>query len=108
MASTSLIGGGTRQSDRVLNNEPEYEQLQGLPQLPRTPLRRSSHKRNSANIAVKLSEKGSEQGFEGGFGRYEEAEMGRKEPSQCSLGSRHGRLRGFSDSFMKLSEKGLN
>jgi hypothetical protein len=47
----------------------------------------------------KLSEKGFEQGFEGGFGRYEEGEMRRKEPSQRSLGPRHGRFRGFSDSF---------
>jgi hypothetical protein len=29
--------------------------------------------------AMRLSEKGSEGGFEGGFGRYEEAEMGPKE-----------------------------
>ncbi len=48
----------------------------------------------------KLSEKGSERGLEGGFGCYEEAEMGRKEPSQRSLGPRRGRFRGFSDSFM--------
>jgi len=49
---------------------------------------------------MKLSEKGSERGLEGGFGRYEEAEMGRKEPSQRSLGPRRGRFRGFSDSFL--------
>ena len=30
----------------------------------------------------RLSEKGSEGGFEGGFGRHEEAEMGPKEPSR--------------------------
>jgi hypothetical protein len=48
---------------------------------------------------LKLSEKGSEQGFEGGFGRCEEGEMGRKEPSRRTLGPRHRRFRGFSDSF---------
>jgi hypothetical protein len=48
---------------------------------------------------LRLSEKGSERGLEGGFGCYEEAEMGRKEPSQRSLGPRRGRFRGFSDSF---------
>jgi hypothetical protein len=30
----------------------------------------------------------SEGGFEGGFGRYEEAEMGPKEPSRRSVGLR--------------------
>jgi hypothetical protein len=30
-------------------------------------------------LILRLSEKGSEGGFEGGFGRYEEAEMGPKE-----------------------------
>ena len=47
----------------------------------------------------KLSEKGSERRSEGGFGRYEEGEMGRKGPPWRSVGLRHRRLRGFSDSF---------
>ena len=49
--------------------------------------------------ALKLSEKGSEQRSEGGFGRYEEAEMGRKEPSGRSVGLRHGHRQDFSDSL---------
>ena len=45
----------------------------------------------------RLSEKGSEGGFESGFGRYEEAEMGPKEPSRWSVGPRQGCFQGFSD-----------
>ena len=47
---------------------------------------------------MKLSEKGSEQRSEGGLGRYEEVEMGRKEPAGRSLGLCHGHLQDFSDS----------
>jgi hypothetical protein len=47
----------------------------------------------------RLSEKGSEQRSEGGFGRYEEAEMGRNKPSGRSVGLRHGHLQDFSDSL---------
>jgi hypothetical protein len=32
------------------------------------------------NFALKLSGKGFERGFKGGFGRYVEAQMGPKEP----------------------------
>jgi hypothetical protein len=49
----------------------------------------------------KLSEKGSERVFEGGFGRYEDAEMGPKEPSRRSVELRHGCSQGFSDSFSR-------
>jgi hypothetical protein len=51
-------------------------------ELPRIPLPR-------------LSEKGSEQRSEGGFGRYEEAEMGRKEPSGRSVGYATGAYKTF-------------
>jgi hypothetical protein len=50
----------------------------------------------------RLSEKGSEQRYEGGFGCHEEAEMGRKEPSGRSVGLRHGHLQDFSDSLSPL------
>jgi hypothetical protein len=53
------------------------------------------------NLVEKLSEKGSERRSEGGFGRYEEGEMGRKGPPWRSVGLRHRRLRGFSDSFRR-------
>src|SRR5215216_4497488 len=43
--------------------------------------------------------KGYERCFERGSGRYEEGEIGRKEPSRRSVGLRHRRPRGFSDSF---------
>jgi hypothetical protein len=56
--------------------------------------------RDSANFAMRLSEKGSEQRSEGGFGRYEEAERGRKEPSGRSVGLRHGYQKDFSDSLI--------
>ena len=52
--------------------------------------------------ASRLSEKGYEQGSEGGFGRYEEDETGQKEPSRRSLGLRHGSFRSFSDSLRRL------
>jgi hypothetical protein len=47
----------------------------------------------------KLSEKRSERAFEGGFGRYEEAEMGPIEPSRQSVGLRRRCFQGFSDCF---------
>ena len=50
----------------------------------------------------KLSEKGSERVFEGGFGRYEDAEMGPKKPSRRSVELRHGCSQGLSDSFSRL------
>src|SRR5215217_1215339 len=50
-------------------------------------------------VLERLSEKGSEGGFEGGFGRYEETEMGPKEPSRWSVGLRQGCFQGFSDSL---------
>src|SRR5829696_5505124 len=56
--------------------------------LPRIPLPR-------------LSEKGSEQRSEGGFRRYEDAEMGPKEPAGRSVGLRHGHLQDFSDSLRR-------
>jgi hypothetical protein len=61
----------------------------------------------------RLSEKGSEGGFEGGFGPYEEAEMGPKEPSRWSVGPRKGCFQGFSDSlstldFSHLRAKGID
>jgi hypothetical protein len=49
----------------------------------------------------RLSEKGSERGSEGEFGRNEVDETGRKEPSLRSLGLRHGSFQGFSDSLWK-------
>jgi hypothetical protein len=55
---------------------------------------------------MKLSEKGSERRSEGGFGRYEEGEMGRKGPPWRSVGLRHRRLRGFSDSFYEKYSAG--
>ena len=54
---------------------------------------------------LKLSEKESEQGFEGGFGRHEENETGRKEPSRRSLGLRHGSFQGYSDCFSRHLEE---
>ena len=48
-------------------------------------------------LLPRLSEKGSEGGFESGVGRYEEAEMGPKEPSRWSVGPRQGCFQGFSD-----------
>ena len=62
---------------------------------------------NSANFALKLSEKGSEQRTEGGFGRYEEVEMVRKEPSRRSVGLRYGHLQDFSDSLLSYSDTSL-
>jgi hypothetical protein len=47
----------------------------------------------------KLSEKGSEQRSEDGFGRHKEGEMGRKEPPRWLGGLRYGCPRGFSDIF---------
>jgi hypothetical protein len=52
---------------------------------------------HSPKLVERLSEKGSEGGFESGFGRYEEAEMGPKEPSRWSVGPRQGCFQGFSD-----------
>jgi hypothetical protein len=47
----------------------------------------------------RLSEKGYKQRSEGGLGRYEEVEMGRKEPAGRSVGLCHGHLQDFSDSL---------
>src|SRR5829696_3026279 len=51
----------------------------------------------SPECVERLSEKGSERGSEGGFGRYEENDTGRKEPSRRSLGLRRGSFLGVSD-----------
>jgi hypothetical protein len=49
----------------------------------------------------RLSEKGYKQRSEGGLGRYEEVEMGRKEPAGRSVGLCHGHLQDFSDSLRR-------
>jgi hypothetical protein len=51
--------------------------------------------------ALKLSEKGFEQGSERGFGRYTDGYMDRKEPAWRSVGLRCRSLRPFSDSFSR-------
>src|SRR5215217_4839583 len=48
---------------------------------------------------MKLSEKGSEQRSEHGFGLYSGATTGRKMPFGCLMRPRPGHLRDFSDSF---------
>src|SRR3954469_14714374 len=53
----------------------------------------------SENAVWKLSEKGSEQGSEHGFGLYSGAKTGRKIPFGCLMRPRPGHLRDFSDSF---------
>src|ERR687894_2436972 len=51
------------------------------------------------NFVLKLSEKGSEQRSERGFGRYIGAETGRIVPLRCPGRPRLSHLRTFSDSF---------
>jgi hypothetical protein len=50
----------------------------------------------------RLSEKGSEQRSECGFGRHEEAKMGRKLPFRCSVRLHCRLFRPFSDSLSTL------
>src|SRR5215208_2044088 len=64
--------------------------------------------RYSPECVERLSEKGYEQHTERGFGRRREAKMGRKVPFRCSVSLHRRLLRPFSDSLMKLSEKGLS
>src|SRR5215208_858443 len=63
----------------------------------RSPLYRAYFNRLSS--LERLSEKGYKQRSEGGLGRYEEVEMGRKEPAGRSVGLCHGHLQDFSDSL---------
>jgi len=62
-------------------------------------IHQSAWKVNSANFAMKLSEKGFEQRSERGFGRCSGVETGRTVPLRCLLGPRFGHLRDFSDSL---------
>jgi hypothetical protein len=64
------------------------------------PRMRTSPYSLSANFALKLSEKGSEQRSEHGFGQYSGAKTGRKVPFGCLMRPRPGHLRDFSDSFL--------
>ena len=68
-------------------------------------LPRISHRRSSQNSFMKLSEKGYEQRSDRGFGWYTEGEIDRKAPLWRPEGLRCERVRGFSDSFRKPSEK---
>src|SRR5215208_3150457 len=55
---------------------------------------------------MKLSEKGSEQRSEHGFGLYSGAKTGRRMPFGCLMRPRPGHLRDFSDSFRaKFAER---
>jgi hypothetical protein len=62
-------------------------------------IHRSAWNRNSANFALKLSEKGFEQRSERGFGRYIGAKAGRIVPLGHPGRPRLSPLRDFSDSF---------
>jgi hypothetical protein len=62
-------------------------------------IHRSAWKEDSANFALKLSEKGYEQHFERGIGRRKKAKMGRKAPLRCSVMLHRRLLRPFSDSL---------
>src|SRR5215208_7008253 len=57
---------------------------------------------------LKLSEKGSERGFDRRFGQYTNAKTARKVSFRCPVRLRCRGVRGFSDSFSETVRKASN
>src|SRR5918997_1983469 len=56
---------------------------------------------------LRLSEKGSERGFDRRFGQYTNAKTARKVPFRCPVRLRWRSVRDFSDSFSETVRKGV-